>query len=74
MTFAAAFTVTLYTLALLAGVAWLVRRRAKAATPVRSRPAPLAVIRRRPEPESPIIGWIVRDDPARPDSAARFRS
>ena len=73
MTFAAAFTVTLYTLALLAGVAWLTRRHAKSGAPVRARQAPLAV-RRRPGPESPIIGWIVRDGPARPDSGSRFRS
>jgi hypothetical protein len=73
MTFLTALTILLYAVALLAGAVWLVRRQAKAPPPLRTPPPHLADIRREPDPEAPIIGWIVREEPSRPNSAKSRR-
>ena len=49
--------------AALIGLAWArVRLRPRHAVPARRRLRPLAAVRRCPDPASPIVGWIVRED------------
>ena len=52
---------------------WLLRRKTKARSTYKRRAAILEKIREQAESESPIIGWIVRDDSVPVKSARRIR-
>ncbi len=52
---------------------WLLRRKTKARSTYQRRAAILEKIREQAESESPIVGWMVRDDPVPVKSARRVR-
>jgi cell division protein FtsX len=53
--------------------AWLLRCKAKATATYQRRAAILASIREQSDTESPIMGWMVSDVPARAKSARKVR-
>lgn len=53
-----------YVLAMVALMAWLVRRQAKARSAYQRRAAIIAHIREEVDKEGPVVGWMVREDPA----------
>ena len=52
---------------------WLLRRKTKARSTYQRRAVILEKIREQAESESPIVGWMVRDDPVPVKSARRVR-
>jgi hypothetical protein len=73
MTSVATILIVAYIVALAALFTWLLRRKAKAASTYRKRAAVVAKLREQADAGSPIVGWMVRDVPARPKSARRAR-
>ena len=63
-----------YVIVLAVLLAWLLRRKAKARAAYRRRAAILAKIREQPDPNSPIVGWMVRDDPVPAKAGRRARN
>ena len=62
-----------YIVVVVALFTWLLRRKAKAASLYQRRAAIIDQIREQADPESPIVGWMVRDDPVPVKSARRVR-
>lgn len=62
-----------YLLAMVALMTWLLRRQAKARAAYDRRAAIIAHIRREVDKDAPIVGWMVRDDPASADGQHRLR-
>ncbi len=62
-----------YLLAMVALMTWLLRRQAKARAAYDRRAAIIAHIRREVDKDAPIVGWMVRDDPASADRQHRLR-
>lgn len=69
---AAIFTIA-YVLVLAFLIALIVRRHAKARSVYRRRAAIIAHIRDQVDKDSPILGWMVRDDPAPAKTERRVR-
>ena len=63
MQFLGTILIISYVIVLAALFAWLLRRKANARAAYRRRDAILAKVREQPDTNSPIVGWIVRDDP-----------
>lgn len=72
LTPAAVFTFA-YVLVLAVLIAWVVRRHAKARSAYRRRTAIIAHIRDGVDKDGPIVGWMVRDDPAPVKPGRRVR-
>jgi hypothetical protein len=62
-----------YILVLGALTTWIVRRHAKARSAYRRRAAIIAHIRQEVDKDGPIVGWMVRDDPAPVKPGRRVR-
>jgi hypothetical protein len=62
-----------YALVLAALMTWFVRRHAKARSAYRRRAAIIAKMREEVDKDGPIIGWMVRDDPAPVKPGRRVR-
>jgi hypothetical protein len=62
-----------YILVLGALMTWIVRRHAKARSVYRRRAAIIAHIRQQADKDGPIVGWMVRDDPAPAKPGRRVR-
>lgn len=60
MTSVATILIVAYIVALAALFAWLLRRKAKAASTYRKRAAVVAKLREQTDTSSPIVGWMVR--------------
>lgn len=62
-----------YVLVLAALMTWFLRRHAKARSAYRRRAAIIAHIREEVDKDGPIVGWMVRDDPAPVKPGRRVR-
>ena len=69
----AAIFMIAYVLVLAVLITWLVRRHAKVHSAYRRRAAIIAKIRDEADKDGPILGWMIRDDPAPVRPGRRIR-